>query len=113
MEKKRPIIYAIDFDNTLAITKWPAIVAPNEKVVEFVRRVMARGDQWILWTNRDGDNLKAALAWCKSQGIYPDATNDNLPQMLEFFGGNPRKIFANYYIDDRNAGGLQLPEEEE
>ena len=39
--------------------------------------------------------------------------NDNLPDMVEVFGTNPRKVFANFYIDDRNAGGLWLPDDEE
>ena len=31
-----------------------------------------------------------------------DAVNDNLPEIVESFGSNCRKIFANEYIDDRN-----------
>ena len=31
-----------------------------------------------------------------------DAVNENLPEIVEAFGVDPRKIFANEYIDDRN-----------
>ncbi len=39
---------------------------------------------------------------CKEHGLIFDAVNDNLPEIVEAFGGNCRKIFANEYIDDRN-----------
>ena len=45
-------IYAIDFDNTLAITRFPEIVAPNKKMVAFAKAVKAQGHQIILWTSR-------------------------------------------------------------
>lgn len=35
-------IYAIDFDNTLAITRFPEIIAPNKKMVAFAKTVKAR-----------------------------------------------------------------------
>lgn len=35
-------IYAIDFDNTLAITCFPEIVAPNKKMVAFAKAVKPR-----------------------------------------------------------------------
>ena len=46
-------------------------------------------------------------------GPSTDAVNDNLPDMKEFLGGNPRKVFANFYIDDHNAGGVVLPGDDE
>ena len=102
---------AIDFDGTIANTKWPEIISPNQPVVDFIKQLQNRGDLWILWTNRDGQHLDNAVAWCKEQGITPDAINDNLQHMKDFFGNNPRKIFANFYIDDHNAGGLVLPDD--
>jgi hypothetical protein len=47
-------IYAIDFDNTLAITRFPEIIAPNKKMVAFAKAVKAQGHQIILWTSRAG-----------------------------------------------------------
>lgn len=106
---KSPTIYAVDFDGTLAFTDWPTISAPNTQVVELVKAIQARGDKWILWTNREGENLSAALEWLAANDLHPDAVNDNLPYIISFFGFNPRKVFAHVYIDDRNAGGLRLP----
>ena len=45
---------------------------------------------------------KDAVEWCKEHELVFDAVNDNLPEIVEAFGGNCRKIFANEYIDDRN-----------
>lgn len=30
-----------------------------------------------------------------------DAVNDNLPEIIEFYGNNSRKVTGGYYIDDR------------
>lgn len=46
--------------------------------------------------------LDEAIEFCDRLGIVFDAINDNLPHMKEFYHNNPRKIFANYYIDDHN-----------
>ena len=113
MSERPRQIYAVDFDGTLARTRWPDILGENTEVIEFVRRLMARGDQWILWTNREGEHLEEALAWLEERGLVPDAVNDNLPELKRQFGNNPRKPFANFYIDDHNAGGLRLPSDEE
>ena len=35
-----------------------------------------------------------------------NAVNDNLPEIIEYYGSNSRKITCDWYIDDRNFGGL-------
>ena len=55
--------------------------------------------------------LYDALCFIDKQGIpFPDAINDNLPERIKMFGNNPRKVYADVYIDDHNAGGIVLPE---
>ena len=103
-------IYAVDFDGTLAKTEYPRILEANEEVVEFVQKVQERGDEWILWTNREGETLDSALAWLFQRGLRPTAINDNVRRVKEFMGRNPRKVYADYYIDDHNVGGVSLPE---
>ena len=109
MSEKRPTIYAIDFDGTICTNKWPEIGEPIQSTVNYILAIQEHGDQWILWTMRDGERLDEALKWLDQHGLHPDAVNDNLPQMKAFYGNNPRKVFANYYIDDHNACGLILP----
>ena len=95
-------IIAVDFDGTLCENKWPEIGMPNEELIEYLKRRQANGEKLILWTNRVGDRLTEAVAWCKDRGLIFDAVNDNLPEIVEEFGSNCRKVFANEYIDDRN-----------
>ena len=52
--------------------------------------------------------LEDALDFLESMDLSPDAANDNLPELCEAFKNNPRKVFANVYIDDHNAGGLRF-----
>lgn len=95
-------IYAFDFDGTLCTNKFPEIGEPIAETIELAKKVKSRGNYIILNTMRKKGNLEEAVKWCKEQGIVFDAVNDNLPHMKEFFKNNPRKIFANYYIDDHN-----------
>lgn len=101
-QTKKANIIAVDFDGTLCENKWPEIGEPHTEVIEYVKKRKADGDKLILWSNRVEDKLDAAVQWCVEQGITFDAVNDNLPEIVESFGTNCRKIFANEYIDDRN-----------
>lgn len=108
MNKARKIV-GVDFDGTLAVTRgtYPKIQGPIQEVVDYVKSEQAAGAYLILITMREYDELQQAVEWCKEQGLRFDAVNDNLPQMKEFFGNNPRKIFCNEYLDDTNIGGIE------
>ena len=54
----------------------------------------------ILWTCRVEEHLKEAVDWCSKFGLEFDAVNDNLPENVEKYGNNPRKVYATCYIDD-------------
>lgn len=94
-------IIAVDFDGCLVVNKWPEVGAPIEKNINKLKAEQADGAKVILWTNRVGEALEKALEFCKEQGIHLDAVNENLPEIVEAFGGDCRKIFANEYWDDR------------
>lgn len=95
-------IIAVDFDGTLCKNKWPEIGEPNEELIEYLKKTQDDGDKLILWTARNEEQTQKAVEWCKEQGLIFDAVNDNLPESIEYFGGNSRKIYATDYIDDRN-----------
>lgn len=105
-KKVNPVVYAIDFDGTIVENEWPHIGKVKAEVTGFIRQLQDIGDKWILWTMREGKRLDEAVAFLHSIGLKPDAVNDNLPDLCTAFGNNPRKVFANVYIDDHNAGGL-------
>lgn len=106
------MIYAIDFDGTIVEDKYPAIGELKPEAEKFIRALQERGDKWILWTLRGGEKLAEALRFLVANGMNPDAVNDNLPEIQEKWpcNPNPRKVFADVYIDDRNAGGVKWPD---
>ncbi|UWO24065.1 hypothetical protein [Marvinbryantia formatexigens] len=95
-------IIAVDFDGTLCENKYPEIGEPRRNVIDYVKTRREHGDKIILWTCRVGEMLENAVKWCAERGLKFDAVNANLPEVIESFGGDTRKIFANEYIDDRN-----------
>ena len=97
-----PII-AVDFDGTLCENKWPDIGAPNMRVINYVKNERKNGVKIILWTCREGELLDNALAWCAEQGLEFDEVNKNVPEAVELFGGDSRKIYADEYLDDKAA----------
>lgn len=102
-------IYGIDFDGTIVEEKFPDVGEPIAETIDFIRKLQKNGHKWILITMREGVFLENALEFLAINDILPDAVNDNLPERIEKWGNNPRKIYADIYIDDHNAGGLFLP----
>jgi len=97
----KPKIIAVDFDGCLCTNQFPDIGAGIPETIKRVKEERRDGSRIILWTCRRGDSLAAAVGWCAQQGIRFDAVNENLPDVIEAFGGDTRKIFANEYWDDR------------
>lgn len=101
-------VYAVDFDGTLAVTRFPEIVEPKPKMVAAVKMLQAQGHKVILWTSRDGKDLAAAVEWCKNQGIVFDAVNEPLPEQVARWGNDTRKVYADFYIDDKAMSVSEL-----
>jgi hydroxymethylpyrimidine pyrophosphatase-like HAD family hydrolase len=95
------MIYAIDFDGVLADNAWPGIGPPKQPVIDYCKRLKQDGHKLILWTCREGDKLREAVAWCAEHGLTFDAVNENLPEQNELYGNDSRKIGADVYIDDK------------
>lgn len=96
-------IYAIDFDGTIVQDKFPEIGEAIPYVQNFIKAHQAQGDKFILWTCRTKEYLQAAVDYCHSQGIVFDAINSNIPWVMSEYEDDPRKIFADFYIDDKNT----------
>lgn len=97
------MIIAVDFDGTLADTDATRIYTANENLIAKLIILRQKGNKVILWTCREGDRLNDAVEFCRKYGLEFDAVNDNLPR-YKAFNLNPRKIFANIYIDDAASG---------
>lgn len=101
-EPPLPIIIAVDFDGTLCWNNWPKIGKEKRPVIDYLILQQRNGAKLILWTMREGQLLSEAIEWCRERGLEFDAVNDNLPEVQARYGNNPRKVFANYYLDDHN-----------
>ena len=105
------MIIAVDFDGTITKeSKWPELGEPNMPFIKELIRRRNNGDKLILWTCRDGDLLQAAINFCKTFGLEFDAVNENLPEIIETYGGS-RKISADLYVDDKAVKTLVKPEQ--
>jgi len=94
------MVYAVDFDGVCCTSAYPDIGEPNVVLIEYLKALRAQGNKLILWTCRDGVLLWKALVWCAHRGLIFDAHNANLPERIDMFGSDPRKIGADVYIDD-------------
>lgn len=97
------MIWGVDFDGTLCYSNWPGLGDPNLPLIEKLKTLRERGDKLILWTCREGQQLDAAVEWCRGYGLIFDAVNDNLPENVAKYGNNSRKICCDYYIDDKGV----------
>lgn len=107
MDTKGNRIIAVDFDGTLHTGTWPEIGDANMTVFNFCRNEQLNGARLILWTNRAGEQLEDAVAWCKERGLEFDAVNENLPELIELYGNDCRKINADIYIDDKAVNPMR------
>ena len=69
-KESRPKIIAVDFDGCLVVNQWPEVGAPIEKNISKLKAEQANGAKVILWTNRVGEALEKALAFCKEHRLF-------------------------------------------
>ena len=97
-----PTIVAVDFDGTIVDDKYPDIGQPRLDFIEDLKILKKSGVRLILWTCRSGEYLTAAVNACASFGLEFDAVNRNIEETIELFDNDTRKVYADYYIDDKN-----------
>lgn len=101
MDRNGNIIYAVDFDGTLSFGRWPDLGEANEPLFDFLKAEQKKGARIILYTCRNGAELDAAVEYCRAWGLTFDTVNENLPELIELYGGDTRKINADFYLDDK------------
>ncbi len=102
------MIYAIDFDGTIVEDKYPEIGELDRIAEKFIRELKKNGHIFILNTCRHGQSLNDAFNFLYDHNLIPNLVNQNVPELIEKFG-DCRKIYADYYIDDHNPGGVRWP----
>ena len=97
-----PKIVAIDFDGTLVDNEFPEI-GKIKPLFHIIKDLKSKDKiKVILWTCRTEEYLDKAIQFCKQNGLTFDAINDNIDE-VKALGWNAKKVFANLYVDDRNA----------
>lgn len=96
---------AVDFDGTIVENRYPKIGKPILFAIETLKKLQEDGHHLILWTYRSGRELDEAVEFCKRHGISFYAVNKSYPEEI-YDPLLSRKIQADYFIDDRNIGGL-------
>jgi hypothetical protein len=101
----KKLTIAVDFDGTIVEHRYPDIGEIIPGAFEVLRELQERGHRLILWTVRDGIDLKNAVDFCLDHGIIFYAVNESMPNE-EFNKYISRKVDADVFIDDRNVGGF-------
>lgn len=99
------MIIAVDFDGVLVADAFPGIGAPDIRMISVVRRLCLHPlCTVILWTSRVNDRLQDAVDYCTKWGLKFTSVNAGSPDNLAAYGTDPRKIYADLYIDDHACG---------
>ena len=91
------MLIACDFDGTLYKDG-----QVNQKLIAYLRKMQKSGNIVILWTCRNPAMIAEAVGILRQYGFVPNFVNQNAPSAIKMLGHDPRKIYADIYIDDKN-----------
>lgn len=99
-------VYALDFDGTLSLAKFPHCGSPNVPLIKLLKKLMEppvedRGVWFVLYTCREGEHLEKAVEWLEKQGLVFDSVNSVPPGISKIDSGGKHKLGADLYVDDR------------
>lgn len=101
MEKYKRLWLAVDFDGTIVTEGFPKIGEIKQKTVDFLKLAKEKGHNIIIWTARSGQYEVDAKNFLIENNIPFDYINENPEDPFHQRGEQGRKLFANFYIDDR------------
>lgn len=99
---------AVDFDGTIVDHRYPEIGEEKPFATDTLKMLIKDRHKLILWTVREGRLLDEAVEWCRQRGVEFYAINKDYPEeTMENNQHFSRKLNSiDYWIDDRNIGGL-------
>ena len=99
---------AVDFDGTIVDHRYPEIGEEKPFATDTLKMLIKDRHKLILWTVREGRLLDEAIEWCRQRGVEFYAVNKDYPEETEQNNQHfSRKLNSiDYWIDDRNIGGL-------
>lgn len=102
----KKFILAIDFDGTIATESFPEVGTLIKDADVVIRKLYDEGHDIIINTCRTGKYEGLAEYFLRDNNIPFHFINSNLPRVLDQYKQDCRKISADFYIDNRNIGGL-------
>jgi len=102
----RILTLAIDFDGTIAEDSFPEVGEIISGAAYFIDQLYGDGHKVIINTCRTGRYEGMAEDFLNEHSIPYHYINSNLPEKIQAYGQDCRKISADVYIDNRNVGGL-------
>jgi hypothetical protein len=100
------MIICVDFDETIVYSKYPEIAGIKPKAKEVINRLYEEGNEIIIWTCRMDKALDIAKDFIREMEISHHQINEHMPRLIEKYGNDTRKVYADVYIDDKNLGGI-------
>ena len=99
------MIIAVDFEGTLHNGTYPVIGNPMPHAVEAMKKLKSNGHRIIITTCRPDSLQHQMIDFLGKNEIPFDLINENFPEIIAKFK-NPRKIYADIYIDNKDILGL-------
>ena len=101
------MIIAVDFYGTIVEHKYPEIGQEVPFAIDTLKMLIKDQHRLILWSVREGALLDEAVEWCRARGVEFYAVNKDYPEEEKEKNNHfSRKLKADFFIDDRNVGGL-------
>jgi hydroxymethylpyrimidine pyrophosphatase-like HAD family hydrolase len=93
--------FCIDFDGTIAYDAYPKIGGLIPGAKETMKQIKKLGGTIIIWTCRNNEAAIEARKFLEDNDIPFDYFNESIPEHINEYNGDTRKVFADCYIDDR------------
>ena len=106
MTHHRRFTQAIDFDGTIVEEGFPGIGKIKPEADKYINKLYDEGFNILINTCRSGSYEGDAENFLRRRGIKYHYINSNLPQSIEYFKQDCRKLSADIYIDDKCLMGL-------
>lgn len=91
----------IDFDGTIVSDAFPHIGKINQTTVELIKEAYNKGHLIIIWTARSYEYEEQARKFLNENNIPYHYINENPEDEFYKKGLQGRKIYADYYLDDK------------
>jgi hypothetical protein len=98
---KKRLVLGVDFDGTIVEEAFPNIGEIKQITVELMKEAMEAGHLVVVWTARSGQAEQQAKDFLIENDIPHHYVNENPEDPYAIRGEQGRKIFCDYYLDDR------------